>query len=100
MIVEKYSRGKSQYFHTSQIMRNVRQQNLFGLKSFFAFSWCSLIVLVSSIIPIIQLLLWFFDTYFSIFEYSYFQLIWNTTWIAGISSLIIVFISMSIPFFE
>ena len=94
MIVEKYSRGKSQYFHTSQIMRNVRQQNLFGLKSFFAFSWCSLIVLLSSVIPIIQLLSWFLDTYFSIFEYSYFQLIWNTTWIAGMSSLIIVLISL------
>ena len=40
------------------------------------------------------MLLWFFDTYFSIFEYSYFQLIWNTTWIAGISSLIIVLISL------
>mgnify|MGYP001219496495 FL=1 len=29
-----------------------------------------------------------------VFEYSYFQLIWNTTWIAGISSLIIVLISL------
>ena len=94
MIVERYSRGSSQYFHTSQVMRNIRQKNLFGFESFCAFLWCFIIISLATLIPIAQLLVWFLDTYSSIFKESYFQLIWNTTWIAGISSLIIVLISV------
>tara|TARA_B100001750_G_C15515164_1_gene606540 strand:- start:493 stop:2094 length:1602 start_codon:yes stop_codon:yes gene_type:complete len=94
LILEKYSRGSSQYSHTSQIIRKTKQYDLFGLKSVFAFSWCFLIIFLSSIIPIVQLLAWFVDTYSYIFEDSYLELIWNTTWIAAVSALLIVIISL------
>ncbi len=94
MIIEKYSRGRSQYIHTSQTMRNIKEQNLYGFESFCAFLWCFVIISFAALIPLMQLFIWFLDTYSSIFEESYYQLIWNTTWIAGISSLIIVLISL------
>ena len=94
LILERYTRGGSQYFHTSQKMRNVRQYGLPGLKSVFASTWCFLIILLGSIIPITQLLMWFLETYFYIFEYSYINLIWNTAWIAALSSFFIVILSL------
>ena len=67
--LEKYSRGRSKYEHTSQNSRSVHNQVICLLiKAVYAFLWCSLISMVGFIIPILQLFIWLMDTYSYLFN--------------------------------
>jgi iron(III) transport system permease protein len=94
IVLEKFSRGKSQYMHTSQKLKPSEPKLLNKKDGFYAFFWCLIISAFGFIIPIAQLIAWFVDTYAYIFENSYAQLLWNTTVIASISSLLIVAVSI------
>jgi iron(III) transport system permease protein len=94
IVLEKFSRGKSQYIHTSQKSKPSKPKLLNKKDGFYAFFWCLIISAFGFIIPIAQLIAWFLDTYSYIFENSYVQLLWNTTVIASISSLLIVVVSI------
>ena len=94
IIIEKYTRGKSQYYHSSQKNRPIKPIMLKGKYKFFAFTWCLLICLLGFIIPLAQLLVWFVDTYSYMFESAYVDIIINTIFVAGLASFIIVSISL------
>ena len=94
IIIEKYSRGKSQYVNTSQKSKKIKAKNLNGIYGIYAFLWCLLFTLIGFILPVIQLLFWFSETYSYIFEDYYIQVIKNTVTIATIASVVIVLISI------
>ena len=94
IIVERYSRGKSQYVNTSQKTKKLKAKNLNGLNIIYAFSWCLLFSLIGFVIPVLQLVLWLTETYRYIFDEYYLQVIINTISIATIASIIIVLISI------
>ena len=92
--LEKYSRGRSKYAHTSQKSKPVQPINMSVKKGIYAFLWCSLISLLGFIIPIIQLFLWLMETYSHLFKDEFLKIIMNTVTIAALSSVIIVLISI------
>ena len=94
IVIEKYTRGKSQYYHSSQKNRRANPMVLKGKYKFFAFMWCLLVCLLGSIIPLTQLLVWFTETYNYMFESSYIDIIMNTIFVASLASFIIVTISL------
>ena len=94
IIVEKFSRGKSQYVNTSQKSKKIKARYLNGIYGVYACLWCLLFTLLGFILPVIQLLFWLSETYSYIFEEYYIQVIKNTVSIATISSIIIVLISI------
>ena len=94
IVIEKYTRGKSQYYHSSQKNRRAIPMILKGKYKFFAFVWCLLVCLLGSIIPLTQLLVWFTETYNYMFESSYIDIIMNTIFVASLASFIIVTISL------
>jgi len=94
IVIEKYTRGKSQYYHSSQKNRRANPMMLKGKYKFFAFMWCLLVCLLGSIIPLTQLLVWFTETYNYMFESSYIDIIMNTIFVASLASFIIVTISL------
>ena len=94
IIIEKYSRGKSQYVNTSQKSKKIKAKNLNGIYGIYALLWCLLFSLIGFILPVIQLLFWFSETYSYIFEDYYIQVIKNTVTIATIASVVIVLISI------
>jgi len=94
IVIEKYTRGKSQYYHSSQKNRRANPMILKGKYKFFAFMWCLLVCLLGSIIPLTQLLVWFTETYNYMFESSYIDIIMNTIFVASLASFIIVTISL------
>ena len=75
IIVERYSRGKSQYVNTSQKTKKLKAKNLNGLNNIYAFSWCLLFSLIGFVIPVLQLVLWLTETYSYIFDEYYLQVI-------------------------
>ena len=94
IVIEKYTRGKSKYYHSSQKNRRANPMILKGKYKFFAFMWCLLVCLLGSIIPLTQLLVWFTETYNYMFESSYIDIIMNTIFVASLASFIIVTISL------
>jgi iron(III) transport system permease protein len=94
IIIEKFSRGKSQYVNTSQKSKKIKDRRLNGSYGMYAFFWCLLFSLLGFVIPVIQLGLWLVETYSYIFEEYYLQVIMNTVFIATIASIIIVLISL------
>ena len=94
IIIEKFSRGKSQYVNTSQKSKKLKTKDLNRWNSIYALLWCLLFSLVGFIIPVIQLFFWLLETYDYIFENYYLQVIINTISIATIASIIIVLISI------
>ena len=94
IIVEKFSRGKSQYVNTSQKSKKIKARDLNGIYGIYSCLWCLLFTLLGFILPVIQLLFWLSETYSYIFEDYYIQVIKNTVSIATIASIIIVLISI------
>ena len=94
IIIEKFSRGKSQYVNTSQKSKIIKVTNLNGINAIYAFLWCLVFALLGFILPVLQLLLWLPETYSYIFEEYYLQVIKNTLTIGVIASVIIVSISI------
>lgn len=94
MILEKYSRGRSKYNHSSQKTRPMKPINMSMRNGIYAFLWCLLIVLLGFIIPIIQLFLWLIDTYSYLFDSEFLEIIINTIIIGSFASVLIVLISI------
>ena len=94
IILEKYSRGRSRYNHSSQKSRPIKPINMSMRNSIYAFLWCSLIALLGFIIPIIQLFLWLIETYSYLFDNEFLEIIINTITIGSFAALIIVLISI------
>ncbi len=94
IIIEKASRGKSQYVNTSQKSRKLKTKELNGIKSVYAFFWCSIFSVIGFIVPVIQLFVWILETYDYIFNAYSIQIITNTISIAAIAAAIIVLISI------
>ncbi|MBT6733911.1 MAG: iron ABC transporter permease [Gammaproteobacteria bacterium] len=94
MILEKYSRGRSKYNHSSQKTRPMKPINMSMRNGIYAFLWCLLIVLLGFIIPIIQLFLWLIDTYSYLFDSEFLEIITNTIIIGSFASVLIVLISI------
>jgi len=94
IIIEKFSRGKSQYVNTSQKSKKIKARDLSGIYGVYACLWCLLFTLLGFVLPVTQLLFWLSETYSYIFEDYYIQVIKNTVSIATIASIIIVLISI------
>ena len=94
IILEKYSRGRSRYNHSSQKSRPIKPIKMSMRNSIYAFLWCSLIALLGFIIPIIQLFLWLIETYSYLFDNEFLEIIINTITIGSFAALIIVLISI------
>ena len=94
IIIEKASRGKSQYVNTSQKSRKLKTKKLNGMKSAYTFFWCLLFSVIGFIVPVIQLFIWLLETYDYIFNAYSIQIITNTISISAIAAAIIVLISI------
>ena len=94
VVVEKSLRGSKKYQNTSNKIKKPMVMTLSPSHQILAFLWCTLICLLGFIIPIVQLLLWFFETYNYLFTSTFFKIVMNTILIALMSSVVIVLISL------
>ena len=94
IIFEKSLRGSRQYYNSSQKNNKSCTIMLSANHQILAFLWCMLICMLGFLIPIFQLLLWFLKTYNYLFTTAFFQIVINTVFIALVSALVIVLISI------
>ena len=104
IILEKASRGKSQYVNTSQKSRKLKTKKLNRMGGIYAFFWCLLLSVTGFILPVIQLFFWLLETYDYIFNAYYLHIITNTITIytiaAAIKNLIPSYFSFLNSFFK
>ena len=94
IIIEKYLRGNREYYHSSQKNKIPQEMKLYGKKAILASFWCSMVVLLGFVIPIVQLIIWLLNTFDYALKENFFNIIMNSIFIASISAILIVLISI------
>ena len=94
IIIEKSLRGAKRYQNTSNKNERPRVTTLSKFYQIIAFSWCMLICLLGFLVPVFQLIIWFFETYNYVFTSIFSEIVINTIILAFISSITIVLISL------
>ena len=96
MNVEKLSRRRKKYSSTNTKMRPLSRKKLNKFYGMLAFLYCAVILSLGFIIPTVQLLKWALMSYSKVLNLDFLTLIYNSLWVAVVSSLLIVIMSVII----
>ncbi|WP_105618839.1 ABC transporter permease [Vallitalea okinawensis] len=91
---EKMLRGRKKYNYTTTKVRPIRPYELKGMKAWLAFLYAGLILMISFIIPVIQLMDWALLSYRKVLDSEFFSLALNSVLVALIASFIMVVIAL------
>lgn len=93
---EKFLRGRKKYSSTNTKIMPLSRKKLNKFHGTLAFLYCLIILSLGFIIPTMQLLRWGIMSYSKVINSSFFMLMYNSLWIAIISSLLIVIMAIII----
>jgi iron(III) transport system permease protein len=91
--VERLLRQRRRY-HLSNKSRALVPVKLKGLAAVGAFMYCGVVFLIGFLIPFIQLIAWARMTFHKVWDPSFFTLLYQTVYVAAISTLIIITLSV------
>ncbi len=100
LTLEKLLRGRKKVDSSTAKIRSITLQKLSGSKSMLAFIYSSLVFSLSFLIPILQLIYWSLITYNNILSNRFWQLLWNSIFVALVATCIIIFASVIIANFQ
>jgi iron(III) transport system permease protein len=78
VVIERASRKRAKYHHTTNRYSQLPQYKLTGFKAFMACLACFIPLFFGFLIPAFQLSLWMFDTYSEMVDASFVELTFNT----------------------
>jgi len=88
IVIERWSRNRAQYHHTTNRYRQLPQFQLTGFRALIAFVACLLPLLFGFLLPASQLGLWALDTYTVMVDASFIRLTLNTI-LLGLSTAVL-----------
>jgi len=88
IVIERWSRNRAQYHHTTNRYRQLPQFQLTGFRALIAFVGCLLPLLFGFLLPASQLGLWALDTYTVMVDASFIRLTLNTI-LLGLSTAVL-----------
>lgn len=91
--LEKLLRQRRRY-HLSSKSRPLVPVKLKGFAGIAAFLYCGIVFLIGFLIPFIQLIAWAKMTFHKVWDSSFFTLLYQTVYVAVISTLIILILSI------
>jgi len=99
MLVEFWSRKQAKYF-ASSAKRSGQSHfvTLQGWRSALAFAFCMLPILLGFILPAIQLIYWSITTAQTEFNAEFIQLIWNSFYLAFITSMVVLGLALFLAY--
>lgn len=100
LTLEKLLRGKRKVDSSTAKIRSIQLHKLSGYKSMLAFTYSFLIFSLSFLIPLLQLFYWSLITYNNVLSNKFWQLLWNSVFVALVATCIIVFASVIIANFQ
>lgn len=93
LALERYSRRKQGYQHTSQNQQPPSKQKLSPINALLACLWCSLPVVLGFVIPAGRLFTWAWERIPSI-DSAFITLCWNSFWLAALTAIIAVALAL------
>lgn len=100
LALEEIIRGRKKYFFTTSKITPLKPKKIRGLGEVLAFLTCSIVFLVSFMIPFSQLLIWGFKNYSRVLDFRFIRIIYNTILVTGIPAIIIIIFSIVIANFS
>jgi len=94
LYLESLQRGNRQFGNANAFNKPMERVNIPMKKQIFYTSICTLIFLISFLIPLIQITYWVFLTYEKVMNYDFFLLIYRSFSLAAGTGLIVVFLSV------
>ena len=96
--IEIYSRKEARYHQPGRGVKPINKIKLRGKKSFFVFSFCFLVFFISFIFPASQMIYWTLKFPKYIQDIDILKINLNTMYLVGLSSFVLVFISLFINY--
>lgn len=94
LLLEKYSRRKIHYYYQGQKNGPAKRQTLVGLPAAGVLILCLLPVIFGFILPFTQLLLWAASVMDTGVDAAFFQLIWNSFYLAALAAFCAVTLAL------
>ena len=94
LILEKWSRRRAKFHHTSNKYSNISRFQMTGWKAVLVFFACAMPFLFGFLIPAIQLLIWTFTTAEEVIDAAFFSLVWNSVSLAAMAAILAVSIAL------
>ena len=88
IIVERYSRRKARYHHTSRRHQDLRRFQLTGSRALLAFCFCMLILSLGFLLPAIQLLSWTIHVADTVIDAAFMRLLMNSLSLAAFAAVL------------
>ena len=94
LILEKWSRKRAKFHHTSNKYSTITRFKVRGWKAVLVFVACLMPLLLGFIIPALQLLVWTFTTAEEVIDAAFFSLVWNSISLAALAAVSAVSIAL------
>ena len=91
---EKYLRGRRKYSFTNTKIKPIKRKTLTRAKGMVAFLYCLILMLLGFFIPVMQMIFWAFKSYKNIYYSDFLRMVFNSIWLAVLTSFLIVVISV------
>ena len=98
VVVERWSRHRAQYHHTTNRYRQLPQYRLSGFRALLAFVGCLLPLLFGFVLPATQLSYWAIDTYSTMIDASFIKLTLNTIMLGLSTAVLAVLLALFLAY--
>ncbi len=100
LALEEIIRGRKRFSFTTSKITPLKPIKLKGKSMVMAVGFCTLIFLVSFLIPFIQLLIWGVKNYSSVLDYRFIRIIFNTLVVTIIAGLLVIILAIIVANFS
>ena len=97
LLAEKHSRGNRSYIQSARKQHRFRQQ-LSPFYALLASAFCSLVLLIAFILPVLQLLHWVLADGLGAIDSRYLNLLWRTLLLGGSAAVLTVALALLLAF--
>ncbi len=94
IVLERYSRRRARYHHTSRRHQDIRRFQLRGWKGLLALAFCFGVLLLGFLLPAAQLLSWTMGVAEEVIDARFMTMVWNSLKLAGIASLLALMLAV------
>ncbi|WP_158737061.1 iron ABC transporter permease [Alteribacillus sp. YIM 98480] len=94
LIIEKWLRGRRKFSYSTTKVKPLKPTELYGWKKAVAVGYAGIIFILGFLLPVIQLSYWAVLTFDQIFTKAFVSYIWNSTFTAGVSAVMVVVVAI------
>jgi iron(III) transport system permease protein len=94
ILIERYSRRKARYHHTSRRHQDLRRFQLTGGRAFLAFVFCLFILSLGFLLPALQLLSWTIHVADAVIDAEFVRLLMNSLSLAAFAAVLALLLAI------